>query len=43
MTLQTMTRPDQDQSLEKTIQQLRVVYRDAPRWRRWHWRTPSQR
>src|SRR5512133_671103 len=30
MTPQTMTRPDQDQSVEKKIQQLREVYRDAP-------------
>ena len=30
MTPQTMTRPDQDQSVEKKVQQLREVYRDAP-------------
>ena len=30
MTTQTMTRPEQDQSVEKKIQQLREVYRDAP-------------
>ena len=30
MTPQTQTRPEQDQTLEKTIQQLREVYRDAP-------------
>jgi hypothetical protein len=30
MTPQTLTRPEQDQTLEKTIQQLREVYRDAP-------------
>jgi hypothetical protein len=30
MTPQTVTRPDQDQSVEKKIQQLREVYRDAP-------------
>jgi hypothetical protein len=30
MTPQTMTRPDQDQSVEKKAQQLREVYRDAP-------------
>src|SRR4030095_4355035 len=30
MTPQTMTRPEQDQTDEKTIQQLREAYRDAP-------------
>jgi hypothetical protein len=30
MTPQTLTTPEQDQTLEKTIQQLREVYRDAP-------------
>ncbi len=30
MTPQTMTRPEQDQNVEKQIQQLREVYRDAP-------------
>jgi hypothetical protein len=30
MTPQTMPRPDQDQSVETKIQQLREVYRDAP-------------
>jgi hypothetical protein len=30
MTPQTMTRPEQDQSVEKVIQELREVYRDAP-------------
>jgi hypothetical protein len=30
MTPQTMTKPEQDQTVEKTIQQLREVYRDAP-------------
>jgi hypothetical protein len=30
MTPQTMTRAEQDQSVEKKIQQLREVYRDAP-------------
>jgi hypothetical protein len=30
MTPQTMTRPDQDQSVEKKAQQLREAYRDAP-------------
>ena len=30
MTPQTMTRPEQDQSMEKEIQQLREAYRDAP-------------
>src|SRR4030095_7374038 len=30
MTPQTMTRPEQDQTVEKTIEQLREVYRAAP-------------
>ena len=30
MATQTLSKPDQDQSVEKTIQQLREVYRDAP-------------
>ena len=30
MATQTLTKPEQDQSVEKTIQQLREVYRDAP-------------
>jgi hypothetical protein len=30
MDTQTPTRPEQDQTVEKTIQQLREVYRDAP-------------
>ena len=30
MATQTLTTPEQDQSVEKTIQQLREVYRDAP-------------
>ena len=30
MTPQTQTSPEQDQTVEKTIQQLREVYRDAP-------------
>ena len=30
MTPQTMTRPEQDQSVEQTIQQLRELYADAP-------------
>ena len=30
MTTQTVTRPEQDQTVEKTIQQLREAYRDAP-------------
>ena len=30
MTPQTLTRPEQDQTIEKTIQQLREAYRDAP-------------
>src|SRR4026209_1636075 len=30
MTPQTQTRPEQDQTVENTIQQLREVYRDAP-------------
>ena len=30
MTPQAMTRPEQDQSVEKKIQELREVYRDAP-------------
>lgn len=30
MTPQTMTRPEQDQSIEKKIELLRAAYRDAP-------------